>query len=258
MPATDAPLAQVRVLVTRPAAQAEGLAAAVRRAGGEPVMFPTLEIAPLRPSAAQVEQAAWCETLIFVSANAVAHGYPVVQGLAGIGKRIMAVGNATQGALETAGCRHVYSPGEISSSEELAKAPALRNIEDQRICIVRGRGGREALKEILASRGARVSYLECYRRCLPSHWDPRTLERALDIDRGTLVLSVTSTTGLTNLLKMVPGKYRQSLLSRPLAVIGRRQAAAALQSGWLGPVLESAANDEQIVAAIIRWRGRCR
>ena len=256
MPAVDASLAGVRVLVTRPVAQAGGLADLVTQADGEPVLFPTLEIAPLRPSAAQIEQAAWCETLIFVSANAVTHGYPVVKGLAGIGKRIMAIGNGTRQALEAMGCRHVYSPGENSSSEELAKAPVLRDIGDQRICIVRGRGGRETLKEILASRGARVSYLECYRRCLPSQWDVRTLERAMDNDRGTLLVSVTSTTGLANLLKMVPDKYRQSLLSRPLVVLGRRQAAAARQSGWLGPILESRAGDEQILDAILEWRSQ--
>ena len=41
-------LAGLRVLVTRPAHQAEELCALIERAGGIPVRFPTIEIAPPR------------------------------------------------------------------------------------------------------------------------------------------------------------------------------------------------------------------
>jgi len=253
MPTADA-LAGVRVVVTRPESQSDRLAALVRRQGAEPILFPTLEIAPLRPSAAQVEHLTASDTVIFISANAATHGYPILEQPGHMDKRIVAIGDATRHSLEAMGCGDVYSPGERTSSEELLKAPFLQDLDGRRVCIVRGRGGRETLRQTLESRGARVSYLECYRRRRPSHTDPRVLTTALDSEKGSLVVTATSVAGLTNLLEMMPEGYRQHLASRPLVVIGGRLREAALELGWLGPVLESPGGDEHLVRTIITWR----
>lgn len=253
MPTADA-LSGVRVVVTRPESQSHRLAELVRREGGEPILFPTLEIAPLQPSNAQVEHLAASDTVIFVSANAALHGYPILKHLADTDKRIVAIGDATRRALEALGCAEAYSPGDRPSSEELLKAPFLKDAGGRHICIVRGRGGRETLKQTLESRGARVYYLECYRRRRPTHADPRVLTTALDAEKGALVVSATSVAGLTNLLEMVPDGYRQHLASRPLVVIGHRQRTAAVALGWGGPVLESPVGDEHVVATLVAWR----
>lgn len=254
MPTADPPLAGVQVVITRPAAQADDLAELVRRAGGEPILFPTLEILPLKPSALQVEQAAQAGIVIFISANAAAHGYPILSSLTVATGRIIAVGDATRRALEALGCRDVLDPGDHASSEGLLESPLLKEVAGQRICIVRGRGGREMLRQSLESRGARVSYLECYRRRVPSHWEPGILTRALDSKAGMLAVTATSVAGLSNLISMAPDAHRHDLLSRPLVVFGGRQKAAALEHGWQGPVIESAAGDEQLVATIVEWR----
>lgn len=255
MPGTDRPLAGVRVLVTRPASQAGNLARSIRAAGGEPLPFPTLEIEPVAPPEAQIERLARSEAAIFISANAVEHGYPVLQGVGETGKRIFAIGDATKRALREAGCRNVHGPaGGASSSEELLAQPWLRNVENRPICIVRGRGGREALKETLASRGARVAYLECYLRRLPVDPDLAALARTLNDDPEGLVISVTSVAGLANLLKLAPREYAPRLRSCPLIVVGGRQKTSARRYGWTGPVLESRVGDEQIVETLITWR----
>lgn len=241
------------MLVTRPASQASALVNLVRAAGGEPVLFPTLVIDPVEPARPQIERLSESDTVIFVSANAAAYGYPLLRDLAGSTRRILAVGRATRQALREMGCREVYSPdGDGGSSEELLASPLLDNASGRVICIVRGQGGRETLKRTLASRGARVSYLECYRR-LPADSDPAILARALDAPHGALVVSVTSVAGLANLLELAPDEYESTLLARPLVVIGNRQKAAALKLGWTGPVLTAGAGDAAIVAAIAAW-----
>ncbi|MBS1270451.1 MAG: Uroporphyrinogen-III synthase [Gammaproteobacteria bacterium] len=254
MPAID--LAGVRVLVTRPESQAGKLIESVRRAGGEPVPFPTLEIAPREPDPSQIEHLARSDTVIFISANAVTHGYPFMRNFAVSEKRIIAIGRATEQALQTMGCHDVYSAAGRSSSEDLLERAILSEVENRRICIVRGQNGRELLQKTLIARGAHVAYLECYRRRLPANADDEILIRTLGNKGENLVVSVTSVTGLLNLLLMAPDKYRQRLVSGPLVVIGGRQKAAALQNGWLGPVLESAASDEQIVKTIVEWRSQ--
>lgn len=257
MPTADSRLAGIRVLVTRPATQAAGLMELIRDAGGEPVAFPTLEIAPLAPAAGELQRLAASDTVIFVSANAVAHGYPLLRDTGAAGRRILAVGRATAQALGRMGCRDVDAPpGDRSSSEDLLALPGLANVTGRAICIVRGRGGREALKRELELRGARVAYLECYERRLPS--EPRTtvLARALGDVHVPLVVSVTSVAGLVNLIGMAPAESMDRLLSRPLVVIGSRQEAAALQKGWTGPLLRAGAGDAEIVDAIAAWGGQ--
>src|SRR3989344_4207532 len=79
MGAADAglPLQGVRVLVTRPAAQAQSLAQRIEQAGGEAIRFPTLEIAATR-DVATLERVlvgiAYFDLAVFISPNAVAHG----------------------------------------------------------------------------------------------------------------------------------------------------------------------------------------
>lgn len=259
MPTVESPLAGIRVLVTRPASQATRLAELVRDAGGEPIVVSTLIIEPVEPDTAQREQLARSDTVIFISANAAAYGYPVLRDLESNERRVIAVGRGTTRALEGMGCRDVYAPpGGQSTSGGLLESPVLRDIVGKSICIVRGQGGRDALKTGLESRGARVSYLECYRRRPPPEPETAELIQALDGERGTLVVSVTSVTGLTNLLDMTPEAYLPRLLARPLVVIGGRQRAAALGKGWTGPVLEADAGDAEIVETIAAWRNQRR
>lgn len=255
MRTVESRLAGIRVLVTRPASQATRLAALVSDAGGEPIVVPTLVIEPVAPDAAQIEQMARSDTVIFISANAAVHGYPLLREIEGAARRVVAVGRGTTRALEDMGCREVYTPPvDQSTSEGLLASPVLREVAGRSICIVRGMGGRDALKSGLESRGARVSYLECYRRRPPPQPESAELTRALDDGRGTLVVSVTSASGLANLVDMTPQAYLPRLLARPLVVIGGRQRSAALRHGWTGPVLEAGAGDTEIVETIAAWR----
>jgi len=255
MPKADRALNDVRVLVTRPRDQAGKLAAMIREAGGEPVLFPTLEIVPIEPAAAELAAAGAASMLVFVSANAVGCGYQWVRARAAPDARFVAIGDATRRALEAAGCPGVLVPeSPDGSTEALLQQDFMQDLDDRRVCIVRGHGGRETLKQHLEAQGAQVGYLECYRRRAPQTADPDVLRSALQDHGGQLVVSVTSNAGLENLLALASGAGRDALIAQPLVVIGRRQCDAARQHGWQGPVLVAGAADRCIFQAIVDWR----
>ena len=71
-------LASRRIVVTRPAGQALHFAEMIRAAGGGPMMFPTIDIAPLKDNTALdavLARLNQFDLAVFVSANAVLHAF---------------------------------------------------------------------------------------------------------------------------------------------------------------------------------------
>lgn len=151
------------VLVTRPTHQADALVSAVESVGGKAYRFPVFDIVP-RPTtdlAEELAAATNADVLIFVSANAVVHGLAALAD-SSITARIAAIGPATAAALEAAGQRVDIRPDGGFNSEHLLLEPALIDVRDKSISIVRGETGRELLAETLRHRGAAVDYLSVY------------------------------------------------------------------------------------------------
>ena len=157
------------VLITRPRHQSGTLADLIRRSGGEPIVFPTLEIEPVDPRPpmqAILERLSEFDMAVFVSANAVQHAMPLIRAVGGWPQslRAAAVGQGTARELRAQGVADVLLPGRRSGQRGTAGASGAAG---------RGRtahrhfsrsGGRELLAETLRSRGAEVVYVECYRR----------------------------------------------------------------------------------------------
>ncbi|QOL26302.1 uroporphyrinogen-III synthase [Thalassotalea sp. LPB0316] len=74
----------------------------------------------------------------------------------------IAVGQATQLALEKLGISAI-SPDQ-QNSEGMLALPALSQVDNKSIIIIRGDEGRELLFEQLVARGAKVTYLQSYQR----------------------------------------------------------------------------------------------
>ena len=89
-----------------------------------------------------------------------------------------AVGQATASGLREAGIAGVIAPSGRADSEALLALPELQAVRGAPIIVFRGVGGREHLRTVLESRGAQVSYVECYRRERPVT-DPRATREAL-------------------------------------------------------------------------------
>lgn len=227
---TAAALSGRRVLVTRPAGQAEGIAGRIRRAGGEPVLFPTLEIVPV-PAAARLDALIAAldayDLAIFISSNAVNSGLALVRARRDwpVALRVAAVGPGSARALNQAGIGGVILPRAGFDSEGLLALPELQHMAGRRVVIFRGEGGREVLGDTLRARGAQLEYAECYRRARPKADAAPLVARCM---RGEIdAVSVTSSEGLRNLWDMLGTQGQECLRSLPLFAPHERIAAVA-------------------------------
>jgi uncharacterized protein HemX/uroporphyrinogen-III synthase len=236
------PLQGRGIVVTRPAAQAERLAALVSAAGGRPFLFPAIEIErlPERPLPRLEE----FDLAVFVSPTAVECAFERIKHA---GVPVAAVGSGTRRALQALGAREVLAPETGADSEALLELPELHEVAGKRILIVRGEGGRELLADTLAARGARTEYLECYRRMLP-HADIAPLIAAWD--RGEIdAVTVSSTASLDNLITLL-GVPRLS--ARPLFVNHARVAERAREVG-IPELVVAGPGDEETAEALVAY-----
>ena len=250
----------VRVLVTRPAHQAETLVQKIEAAGGEAVRLPTVEIAAPANSAAlhaMLDRLAEFAFAIFISPNAVRQFLPLVRAHGGMspGLRLAAVGQGTLRTLHEEGFDKVLAPLERFDSEALLELLPPAVVAGKDILIVRGEGGHKLLGEELGARGARVAYAECYRRVPPRQPDAAGLAR---LRRGEVdILILTSIEGARNLCALVGESGQARLLATPAVVVSERLAQACRELGFHAELCVSAqASDAAILAALHAWRAR--
>ena len=242
------------VLITRPAAQADGLCQLVEAAGGRAVRFPAIAIDPVQDAepVRRLLAQSW-DLILFVSRNAVEqslHLFP--QHRIPAATRLGAVGAATAAALTAAGRAPDLVPPGRFDSESLLALPELRNLADQRVLIVRGSGGRGLLGDTLIARGAKLSYAEVYCRTLPAV-DPKPLLARWH--RDIQLATATSGQVLENLLSLVGDAGRKPLLATPLVVVSERTAKVALNLGFARVELALRASDVAILDALCRVIG---
>ena len=202
------PLAGKTIVVTRPRAQAGPLAEAIAALGGEPLIFPLLEIASAtdpQPLATAVARLADYSLAVFISPNAVDYSLPAIlaRGPWPAGLQPAAVGQGTVKALAAHGIAGCVAPRERFDSEALLELPELAagRVVGKRVAIFRGDGGRELLAETLRARGAEVDCITCYRRSGPADGVAPLLAawRAGKLD----ALTVSSSEGLRYLVDLL-------------------------------------------------------
>ena len=157
----------VPVVLTRAKGENDALATRLGAAGMEVLESPLLAIEPVTDVDARqcVMDLDLVDHIIFVSRNAVREGMALLEAFWPqwpLATRWYAVGNATAAALTDFGVQALV-PRE-PSTEGLLDSGFFDAVDGARILIVRGQGGREFLAEALRQRGARVDYLEVYRR----------------------------------------------------------------------------------------------
>ena len=241
------------VLVTRPEAQAGDLCSLIEKAHGRPVRFPAMEIVSLdRGEARQVlAETAGADLLIFISANAVIHAFPLLPDELPLDLQIAAIGDATASRLEEAGLPATLKPEGRFDSEGLLALPQLQDMTGRRIIILRGRGGREKLRLELEARGAQVRYAEVYERRRPRRSADNLVkgwERLVD------VVTVTSSELLDNLLSMLGEEGAEHLRQTPLVVLSERTAEHAHALGCESIWVAEQAGDRGILLALCEIR----
>jgi uroporphyrinogen-III synthase len=197
-------LAGFGIAITRPADQAKKLAALISEAGGTPILFPLIEITPLKDYSqfesviSDIKNYDWA---IFISSNAVQNGMPrlVKNGLPP-NLKFAAIGPVTASELQSFGVKEVLIPNDRFDSESLLTLPEMTNVAGKNILIVRGIGGRDVLAETLKARGAQVTFAECYQRKNPqSNCD---LLAQLYTDKKLHGIVVTSSEAMRHLLNL--------------------------------------------------------
>ncbi len=165
----------MRLIVTRPAAQAAPWVAALRALGLDAQALPLIGIAP--PQDLAPVQAAWraldAKALVmFVSANAVEHFFDARPAGFDWPATLLAgsTGPGTSAALRAAGVLHLEEPAADApqfDTEALWARLATRRWQGARVLVVRGDGGRDWLAETLRTHGAQVDFVAAYRRVPP-------------------------------------------------------------------------------------------
>lgn len=219
---SDRPLAGKRILVTRPAEQANHLGALIRQAGGEAVVFPAIDI--VEPSNTQtleslINDLHQFDLAVFISPTAVSRAFLHIA-LWPPGLRAAAIGAGGAHALRRAGVQHIIAPEHGNDSEALLALPEMQQVNGKHIAIFRGEGGRELLADTLRQRGAQVEYAECYRRAKPDADVAPLLQEHVD------AVVVTSREGLQNLHEML-GAGWTAFQPLPFFVPHQRIASAA-------------------------------
>lgn len=226
------PLAGKGIVVTRPAHQAQGLARLIEGAGGRSILFPAIEIRDVEdpgPFTRLIDRLDQFDLAIFISPNAAERAMSLISARRKFpaGLRVATIGGGGVRALEAHGVTGVIAPQGRYDSEALLELAEIAGA--RQVVIFRGEGGRELLGETLSSRGARVEYAECYRRCRPD-LDPAQLLQAWA--RSELdAVTATSSEGLRNLFEMVGNAGREPLQRTSLFVPHPRiaESARALQ-----------------------------
>ena len=251
----------MRIIVTRPRAQAELLVAELQREGIDAVALPLIDIAPVRDPLPL--QQAWRDLpqlalLMFVSANAVQQfmrhrplqaTWPA-QVLAG------STGPGTSTALRQAGVPPqalVEPAGAVFDSEALWDRLRARDWSGRRVLVVRGENGRDWLAERFVAAGARVDFVAAYERRLPQLDAPA--KALLDVARRCPLQHLwvfSSSEAVANLALLAPG----AAWSRAAAIAAHERIAAAARQLGFGRVDRVAADAAAVAGAVAALKQR--
>jgi uroporphyrinogen-III synthase len=251
------PLHGVGVLVTRPELQAMPLCRLLEIQGARTLRLPALEIKALKERRALAEKLGPLErfdVIVFTSANAVRFGVSLLDQKRDL--NLAAVGPATARALNQAGYRVAIQPRDSSDTEGLLNDPRLERVAGHRILVVKGRDGRQLLQQELAQRGAAVMCADVYERVAAT---PNEAALALVQERFAAdevhAITATSLDIGESLLKMASPELRAEFERVHWLVPGERVAAGMRALGLQAPLLQAdSAEDQDLVAALVRWR----
>ena len=259
---------QPTVVITRPRAQAEPLAARLAALGVAARIFPLLEIQPLPAGSAQeAELKAALDRLgdyalvAFVSPNAIDAAFAHISAWPA-GVMAAVVGDSSRQTLASHGVTDanasVVSPTdpERTDSETLLQVLDLPALRGKKALIVRAETGRELLADRLRDVGIEVEQVAAYRRGAPPLGTAEQAQLWSLIDAGALWV-ITSSEALRNLQSMLqqdgaePGAAPVwHTMQRQTLVVPHPRIAETAQSLGFDTVLRTGSGDDALIAAI--------
>ncbi len=251
-------LEELKVLVTRPAQQADSLCQCLAGYGARVERFPLLEIHDVKDKAWLdhcVEHLQVYDWAIFISVNSVQRAVPgILERRSWPEKtRIAVIGKSSEAALQRVGLAADACPETQFDSEGLLDLPEMQRVSGLRVVIFRGNGGRETLADRLGSRGADVKYLECYRRIKPEVGSLKADEFGKIISADLILIN--SAQSLHNLLDLFQGQQAEKLLNQQLLVVSQRLLEIVRRAGFVKlPLLADNATDQAVLETILNWQ----
>jgi uroporphyrinogen III methyltransferase/synthase len=239
-----------RVLVTRPAVQADDFSARLWELGAEPIVAPTIAIGPpddpqaARDAVARVRDYAW---VVFTSRNGVDAFF---DGLSERGRdarafgdtKIAAIGPKTAEALAQHGLRVDFMP-ETFVNESVAAGLLERTQPGDRILLFRAQEARDVVPDALRRAGRTLDDVAAY--ATRTVHDPELAEKAASAD----VLTFTSASTVTGFVANVPDAPALAE-GKIVACIGPVTAAAARDAGLHVDVVADAFTVDGLVRAL--------
>lgn len=246
----------LNVLITRPAQKTQSLAKLLASINIASVNQPLFDYQPLANYQTSKHLLTNNSIIIFVSVSAVEFANQMFSVNHWQYKAIIAVGKATQEALQQLGVNNILYP-EQENSEGLLALPILKqNFCNTPITIIRGASGREYLAEQLTKQGANVTYLESYQcvwRPLADNIDKQWFKAKINC------IVVTSNAILEKLIQLTQAQQKQSEIS-PLitywrnqciwVVASKRIANTAKKNGLSHVIISNGANESAIITTL--------
>ena len=237
------------VLLTRPEGENESLAGQLGAINIQTIQRPLLKLSafelngPLLQPAIDLDR---YDKIIFVSKSAVRHAMPVLDGYWPqwpIRLTWLAVGQGTALLLDHYHVRALYPLN--AGSEGLLELPQLADSRDERVLIVRGRGGRELIGLVLQDRGMTIEYWEVYERSPIEYTEWSSLSRS----STKLVVVLTSGEILSNFLQQAPALVPAASVVVP----SERIAHLARAAGFREVKNAGGASDQALYDAILTF-----
>jgi porphobilinogen synthase len=243
-----------RVIVTRPRGRAAGLMALLEERGATPILFPTIEIAPVSDDAGFDEAIRCLDTydwIAFTSANAV---YAVAERLADVDRawphldacRFAAVGPATAAALGEYGVAVDAMPATFVADR---LADVMGDIRGLRIFLPQARRARPELRDMLEQRGGVVHAVAVYDTVLatPDAHAMRSLHDGVD------VITFASGSAVDHFMELLGDDALHVLRGTATACIGPVTAQALGRHGLTADVVADTFTSEGLVDAIAEY-----
>ncbi|HXZ82555.1 MAG TPA: hydroxymethylbilane synthase [Acidimicrobiales bacterium] len=241
------PLVRWRVVVTRAAAQASSLVAALEARGAEVIELATIAVADpgdggvaLREAAGRMATFDW---IVFTSENAVERLFAAIPGVRTLGGvRVAAIGPGTADALRRRGVRPDLLPRRFVGEALVAEFPP--GIPGGRVLLPRAAVARAVVPDGLRRLGWHVEVVEAY-RTVPAAASAAALARAAGADAITFT-SPSTVRGYCSL--GVAGGVPPVVVS-----IGPVTSAAARAAGLTVTVEADVHSVDGLVNALVAW-----
>ena len=245
----------MRVLVTRPAAQASEWVQQLRAAGLQAEALPLIDIEAASDTAAVAS--AWASLpeqamAIFVSPNAVTSFFAAKPASSVWPEAVLAAspGPGTSKVLRDLGVVAIVEPAADApqfDSEALWQQISARDWAGQRVLVVRGTSGRDWIADRLRERGAELSFVAADRPTPPQWSAPQQAllgEALAQPERHVWFFS--SSEAIDHLHSLAP----QADWARAVAVATHPRIAERARTLGIGRVLEARPAFEAVVACI--------